>query len=118
LFERVVGCTALPRSKAISSLRRLSARFASKVGQRVTGAWKADFIYEPHSIVSGDYCDVIVQDDELYFVMATCRAKGMAASLLMSSLHACFITLVPLTSCRSARSCQGQIILWLRIRHA
>jgi len=59
-------------------------------------AWKADFIYEPHSIVSGDYCDVIVQDDELYFVVGDVSGKGMAASLLMSSLHAMFHTLVPL----------------------
>lgn len=60
------------------------------------GAWKADFVYEPHSIVSGDYCDVIPLDDELYFVLGDVSGKGMAASLLMSSLHAMFHTLVPL----------------------
>src|SRR5437773_8372669 len=32
-------------------------------------AWKADFVYEPQGIVSGDYCDVIPLDDELYFVL-------------------------------------------------
>ena len=60
------------------------------------GSWKADFIYQPHSIVSGDYCDVIPLDDELYFVLGDVSGKGMAASLLMSSLHAMFHTLVPL----------------------
>ena len=59
-------------------------------------SWKTDFVYEPHSIVSGDYCDVIVQDDELYFVIGDVSGKGMAASLLMSSLHAMFHALVPL----------------------
>jgi sigma-B regulation protein RsbU (phosphoserine phosphatase) len=60
------------------------------------GAWKADFVYEPHGIVSGDYCDVILQEDELYFVLGDVSGKGMAASLLMSSLHAMFHTLIPL----------------------
>jgi sigma-B regulation protein RsbU (phosphoserine phosphatase) len=59
-------------------------------------AWKADFVYEPHGIVSGDYCDVIPLDDELYFVLGDVSGKGMAASLLMSSLHAMFHTLIPL----------------------
>jgi sigma-B regulation protein RsbU (phosphoserine phosphatase) len=59
-------------------------------------SWKADFVYEPHSIVSGDYCDVIPLDDELYFVLGDVSGKGMAASLLMSSLHAMFHTLIPL----------------------
>jgi sigma-B regulation protein RsbU (phosphoserine phosphatase) len=64
----------------------------------VTGnkSWKADFIYEPHSMVGGDYCDVIPLDDELYFVLGDVSGKGMAASLLMSSLHAMFHTLIPL----------------------
>ena len=60
------------------------------------GAWKADFVYEPHGIVSGDYCDVIPLDGELYFVLGDVSGKGMAASLLMSSLHAMFHTLIPL----------------------
>lgn len=60
------------------------------------GTWNADFFYEPHGIVSGDYCDVIPQDDELYFVLGDVSGKGMAASLLMSSLHALFHALVPL----------------------
>jgi sigma-B regulation protein RsbU (phosphoserine phosphatase) len=64
----------------------------------VTGndSWKADFIYEPHGIVGGDYCDVIGLDGELYFVLGDVSGKGMAASLLMSSLHAMFHTLIPL----------------------
>lgn len=63
---------------------------------RGNDAWKADFIYQPHGIVSGDYCDVISQDDDLFFVLGDVSGKGMAASLLMSSLHAMFHTLIPL----------------------
>lgn len=55
-----------------------------------------DFIYQPASIVSGDYVDVIAHDGELYFMLGDVSGKGMAASLLMSNLHAMFRSLVPL----------------------
>lgn len=55
-----------------------------------------DFVYQPASIVSGDYVDVIPHDGELYFILGDVSGKGMAASLLMSNLHAMFHSLVPL----------------------
>ena len=58
--------------------------------------WEFDFHYQPAGIVSGDYCDVIADDGELYFVLGDVSGKGMAASLLMSNLHAMFHSLVPL----------------------
>lgn len=58
--------------------------------------WKADFVYEPHSVVSGDYCDIIPVDDKVYFILGDVSGKGMAASLLMSNLHAIFHSLAPL----------------------
>lgn len=58
--------------------------------------WQAHFIYEPASIVSGDYVDLIRQNGELYFILGDVSGKGMAASLLMSNLHAMFRTLIPL----------------------
>lgn len=58
--------------------------------------WKVDFAYEPAGIVSGDYCDVIVHNGDLYFILGDVSGKGMAASLLMSNLHAIFHSLVPL----------------------
>jgi len=60
------------------------------------GNWRVDFAYHPHSIVSGDYCDVIVEGDDLYFVLGDVSGKGMAASLLMSNLQAIFHSLLPL----------------------
>jgi Serine phosphatase RsbU, regulator of sigma subunit len=59
------------------------------------GSWKTDFVYEPLGPVSGDYCDVIPVGDDLYFILGDVSGKGMAASLLMSSLHAIFHTLIP-----------------------
>ena len=60
------------------------------------GSWQTDFVYEPLGPVSGDYCDVIPVGEELYFILGDVSGKGMAASLLMSSLHAIFHSLIPL----------------------
>jgi sigma-B regulation protein RsbU (phosphoserine phosphatase) len=59
-------------------------------------SWKTHFIYEPLGPVSGDYCDVIPHGEDLFFIIGDVSGKGMAASLLMSSLRAIFHTLVPL----------------------
>jgi len=58
--------------------------------------WKVDYVYEPAGIVSGDYCDIIVSGGDLYFILGDVSGKGMAASLLMSNLHAIFHSLIPL----------------------
>jgi sigma-B regulation protein RsbU (phosphoserine phosphatase) len=60
------------------------------------GGWRVDYVYEPAQLISGDYCDVIVDDGSLYFLLGDVSGKGMAASLLMSNLHAIFHSLVPL----------------------
>ena len=62
----------------------------------VHGRWYVDFEYQPLGVVSGDYCDVMVEDGDLYFILGDVSGKGMAASLLMSNLHAIFHSLVPL----------------------
>ena len=59
-------------------------------------SWKLDYVYEPAGIVSGDYCDIMVHNGELYFILGDVSGKGMAASLLMSNLHAIFHSLIPL----------------------
>jgi sigma-B regulation protein RsbU (phosphoserine phosphatase) len=60
------------------------------------GGWDAAFVYEPAAIVSGDYCDFISTGGNLVFLVADVSGKGVAASLLMSHLHAIFHTLVPM----------------------
>jgi sigma-B regulation protein RsbU (phosphoserine phosphatase) len=57
--------------------------------------WQVDFAYHPASIVSGDYVDIIERGQEFFFILGDVSGKGMAASLLMSNLHAIFHSLVP-----------------------
>ncbi len=58
--------------------------------------WQVDFAYHPAGVVSGDYVDVLEQDGELFFILGDVSGKGMAASILMSNLHAMFHALIPL----------------------
>ena len=61
-----------------------------------SGTWQVDFAYQPAGIVSGDYVDFIEQDGDLFFILGDVSGKGMAASILMSNLHAMFHALIPL----------------------
>jgi sigma-B regulation protein RsbU (phosphoserine phosphatase) len=58
--------------------------------------WQVDFAYHPAAVVSGDYVDIIQRDGELNFILGDVSGKGMAASILMSNLHAMFRSLIPL----------------------
>jgi sigma-B regulation protein RsbU (phosphoserine phosphatase) len=60
------------------------------------GGWEVRHHYAPASAVSGDYCDVIRPDNgrgELFFVVGDVSGKGVAASMLMTQLHAMFRSL-------------------------
>jgi sigma-B regulation protein RsbU (phosphoserine phosphatase) len=59
--------------------------------------WQLGYHYEPVGPVSGDYCDVVASassDDGTYFFFGDVSGKGVAASLLVSHLHAMFRSLV------------------------
>jgi sigma-B regulation protein RsbU (phosphoserine phosphatase) len=58
--------------------------------------WHFDYCYEPAGLVSGDYIDIIQTETELYFALGDVSGKGVAASMLMSKLHAVFRSLIPL----------------------
>jgi sigma-B regulation protein RsbU (phosphoserine phosphatase) len=59
--------------------------------------WHICYHYEPASLVSGDYCDVVeAADSGLYFMVGDVSGKGVAASMLMAHLHAMFRTLIPM----------------------
>ncbi|HXX63391.1 MAG TPA: PP2C family protein-serine/threonine phosphatase, partial [Bacteroidota bacterium] len=62
----------------------------------VHDGWEITRHYEPAGSVSGDYCDAILGDESgaAYFLVGDVSGKGVAASLLMSQLHAIFRTLV------------------------
>lgn len=59
--------------------------------------WEIFYCYEPAGVVSGDYCDLIVNRDDhgiLHFILGDISGKGIAASMLMTHLHAMIHSLV------------------------
>jgi phosphoserine phosphatase RsbU/P len=62
---------------------------------RVNG-WETSYHYAPLGPVSGDYCDLIPSDGQLFFVLGDVSGKGVAASMLMTQLHALFRSLTGL----------------------
>lgn len=57
------------------------------------GGWETNYHYAPLGPVSGDYCDLIPADGQLFFFLGDVSGKGVAASLLMTQLHALFRSL-------------------------
>lgn len=55
--------------------------------------WRACYHYQPANLVSGDYCDLIETGSGFLFLLGDVSGKGVAASMLMSHLHATFRTL-------------------------
>ncbi len=54
------------------------------------GDWETNYHYAPLGPVSGDYCDLIPSDGRLFFALGDVSGKGVAASMLMTQLHALF----------------------------
>ena len=57
------------------------------------GNWETSYHYAPIGPVSGDYCDLIPCDGQLFFVLGDVSGKGVAACMLMTQLHALFRSL-------------------------
>lgn len=58
--------------------------------------WQIHYQYRPAGLVSGDYCDVIApagDGERPIFLLGDVAGKGVAASLLMTHLHAMFRSL-------------------------
>jgi sigma-B regulation protein RsbU (phosphoserine phosphatase) len=58
--------------------------------------WRVHYHYAPAGVVSGDYCDLFRSNDDLLFLLGDVSGKGVAASMLMSHLHATFRSLANL----------------------
>src|SRR5580765_5971242 len=58
------------------------------------GNWETAYHYAPIGPVSGDYCDLIPSNGQLFFVLGDVSGKGVAASMLMTQLHALFRSLI------------------------
>ncbi len=59
--------------------------------------WRAYYHYEAAGPVSGDYCDLVINEGgDLFFLLGDVSGKGIAASMLMAHLHAIFRSLITL----------------------
>ena len=84
---------ALERDLELASLVQRSLLPATHVRH---GDWHVHYEYKPAGMVSGDYCDLIppsAPDGKLVFLLGDVSGKGVAASLLMTHLHAMFRSL-------------------------
>jgi sigma-B regulation protein RsbU (phosphoserine phosphatase) len=52
------------------------------------GLWDVAYTYRPARIVSGDYCDLVRVNGDLFFMVGDVSGKGVAAATVMSQLHA------------------------------
>ena len=76
---------------------------ASKIQQALlppnrfrAAGYEAHYFYQPLGAVSGDYCDLIPHENggaDLFFAIGDVSGKGVAASMLMTHLHAMFRSL-------------------------
>jgi sigma-B regulation protein RsbU (phosphoserine phosphatase) len=55
--------------------------------------WDVRYHYAPAGVFGGDYCDLVESKDGLLFLFGDVCGKGVAASMLMSHLHATFRSL-------------------------
>jgi sigma-B regulation protein RsbU (phosphoserine phosphatase) len=63
------------------------------------GGWEFSYHYEPAGHVSGDFCDFIKLDDgSALFVLGDVSGKGIAASLMMTHLHALIRSLISINT--------------------
>jgi phosphoserine phosphatase RsbU/P len=76
----------------LSLAARIQRVLLPKPGLAPVG-WDVRYHYQPAGMVSGDYCDLFEIDGGLLFMLGDVSGKGVAASMLMSHLHATFRTL-------------------------
>lgn len=98
LMTVCLGCLTDAQRNALESDLQLAADIQRGLLPRsgiACDRWTVDYAYHPAGIVSGDYVDIIERGDEFFFILGDVSGKGMAASLLMSNLHAVFHSLVP-----------------------
>jgi sigma-B regulation protein RsbU (phosphoserine phosphatase) len=60
------------------------------------GGWETSYHFAPVGAVSGDYCDLIPSEGQLFFLLGDVSGKGVAASMMMAQLHALFRSLIGL----------------------
>jgi len=76
----------------LSLAARIQRGLLPKPGLAPVG-WDVRYHYQPADMVSGDYCDLFETDGGLLLLLGDVSGKGVAASMLMSHLHATFRSL-------------------------
>jgi sigma-B regulation protein RsbU (phosphoserine phosphatase) len=79
--------------RALENDLQMAARIQRTLLPRADWAidgWQARYHYQPSNMVSGDYCDLIETEGGFLFLLGDVAGKGVAASMLMSHLHATF----------------------------
>ena len=76
----------------LSLAARIQRALLPKPGLALAG-WDVHYHYQPAGMVSGDYCDLFETNDGMLFMLGDVSGKGVAASMLMSHLHATFRSL-------------------------
>jgi sigma-B regulation protein RsbU (phosphoserine phosphatase) len=99
LVSVCLGCMTVRQRRALEEDLELAARIQAGLlpcREFKHDGWQVSYHSEAASLISGDYCDFVTADDgSLYFMLGDVAGKGVAASLLMSQLHAMFRALVP-----------------------
>lgn len=100
LARTCLGCMSAAEQRALERDLDLASRIQRTLlpprSFRSSG-WEAGYEYQAAGAASGDYVDWVPLDDgELLFVIGDVSGKGVAASLLMTHLHAIVRSLVAL----------------------
>lgn len=94
-----LDCLSAPQKRALEDDLDLAARIQNGLLPKEVkyDGWAVSFRYQPAGPVSGDYCDLLADQSGLglMFLVGDVAGKGVAASLLMSQLHAIFHSLSP-----------------------
>jgi len=100
LARNCLGCLTPDQQRALEQDLDLASRIQTRLlpnkNLKVNG-WEAFYHYEGAGPVSGDYCDLVSSETEkgdLFFSLGDVSGKGVAASILMSHLHAIFHSLI------------------------
>ena len=102
LARNCLACLTPDQQRALEQDLDLASRIQTRLlpnkNLNVNG-WEAYYHYEGAGPVSGDYCDLVSSETDkgdLFFLLGDVSGKGVAASILMSHLHAIFRSLIAL----------------------
>lgn len=98
LATMCLDCLRPDQQRALEQDLELAARIQTGLLPRrdfSAAGWNVAYHYEPAGMVSGDYCDLMAEGKNLYFMIGDVSGKGVAAAMLMANLHAMFRALVP-----------------------